>query len=154
MTLTLSNLKPAHGSRTYSKRIGRGNASGKGTTAGKGTKGQRARSGGRKGLKRMGLKRIMQRVPKHRGFTSIFKKLAVLNVETLEQKFTTGTIITPLLLVKEDLIQNIRDGVKILGQGTLTKKFTIQGCDVSKSAKEKIEKAGGKVEATATNIGH
>lgn len=145
MTITLSNLKPAYGSRRRSKRLGRGHGSGRGKTAGKGTKGQRARSGGRKGLKRIGLKRVMQRIPKHRGFTSIYKKPAVLNVGKFETEFETGITITPALLVKHDLIQNARAGVKILGDGVLSKTFTIKGCAVSKSAKEKIEKAGGNI---------
>src|SRR3989338_6834433 len=144
MPFTLSNLKPAPGSRKRSRRVGRGYGSGRGTTAGRGTKGQRARSGGRKGLKRIGLKRILQRIPKHRGFVSIHKKPAVVNVGILEAGFPAGTVIAPELLVKHDIIQNTRRGVKILGEGVLSKNFTIKGCAVSKSAREKIEKAGGK----------
>ncbi len=146
MSFTLANLTPSRGSRTRSKRLGRGNASGKGTTAGKGTKGQRARSGGRKGLKRMGLKRIMQRIPKHRGFTSIYKKPSVINVGVLEKKFAAGTTITPGLLVKENLLQNTKTEMKILGEGNLTRAFIVKGCAVSNSAREKILKAGGKIE--------
>lgn len=145
MTFNLSNLKPPPGSRTRSKRLGRGNASGKGTYSGKGIKGQRARSGGRAGLKRIGLKRILQRIPKHRGFTSIHRKPAVVNVGALEGYFETGAVILPADLVRLNLIQNVRAGVKILGEGKLTKKFTIKGCLVSKSARDKIEKAGGTI---------
>lgn len=147
MIYNLSNLKPAPGAHTRRRRLGRGHGSGRGKTAGKGTKGQRARSGGRKGLKRIGLKRVMQRIPKHRGFTSIHKKPAVLNVGKLETKFESGITITPALLVKHNLIQNARAGVKILGDGVLTKTFTIKGCALSASAKAKIEKAGGQIES-------
>lgn len=146
MAFTLSNLKPAKGARTYSKRIGRGAGSGHGTTAGKGTKGQRARSGGRKGLKRIGLKRIMQRIPKHRGFTSPHPKPSVVNVGILEERFSAGAVVTPELLVKLDLVQNSRVPIKILGEGQLTKALTIKGCLLSQSARDKIEKAGGRYE--------
>lgn len=145
MTITLSNLKPAAGSRTRVRRIGRGAGSGRGTTAGKGTKGQRARSGGRRGLKRIGLKRIMQRVPKHRGFTSIHPKPYIVNLEVLETIFASGTTVTPKKLADLNIIQNIGRGVKILGDGTLTKALTVKDCLVSGSARAKIEKAGGKV---------
>ena len=145
MSITLSNLKPAQGSRTSSKRIGRGAGSGHGTTAGKGTKGQLARSGGRNGLKRLGLKRIMQRVPKHRGFTSIHPKAYVVNVGVLEINFQAGAVVSPKKLAELDIIQNESKGVKILGDGTLTKALVIEGCLVSSSARVKIEKAGGKV---------
>ncbi len=126
--------------------MGRGHGSGRGKTAGKGTKGQRARSGGRKGLKRIGLKRVMQRIPKHRGFRSIHARPAVVNVGVLEAVFEGGAKITPFLLAKHDLVQNTRSGVKILGDGTLNKAFIFSDCEVSKSAREKIEKAGGKIE--------
>ncbi|KKU12395.1 MAG: 50S ribosomal protein L15 [Parcubacteria group bacterium GW2011_GWC2_45_7] len=147
MSITLSNLKPAPGSRTRVKRLGRGNASGKGTYSGKGIKGQRARSGGRKGLKLLGLKRIFQRVPKHRGFKSIHPKPAQVNLGWLEARFPAGAVISPQTLKAAGLVRNIRNGVKILGDGSLTKTLAIHGCLVSQSAKEKIEKAGGRVES-------
>lgn len=146
MSYSLSNLKPSPGSRTRVRRIGRGAGSGRGTTAGKGTKGQRARSGGRKGLKRLGLKRIMQRIPKHRGFKSIHPRLAVVNVSDLEAYFASGAVITPQALAAMDLVRSAKNGVKILGDGALTKSFTIKGCEMSKTAKAKIEKAGGRIE--------
>lgn len=145
MVITLSNLTSATGSRHRSKRLGRGPGSGRGTTAGRGTKGQRARSGGRKGLQRMGLKRIMQRIPKHRGFKSIHPKPTALNVGDLEARLIAGALVTPAYLVKNGIIKHIQNGVKILGDGALTKPFVIKGCAVSKKAKEKIEKAGGKI---------
>ncbi len=150
MQLTLANLKPARGAHKLRRRIGRGHGSGRGKTAGKGTKGQRARAGGRKGLKRIGLKRVMQRIPKHRGFHSIHARPAIVNVGVLEAVFENGTKITPFLLEKHDLVQNVRSGVKILGEGTLNKVFTFSSCAVSKSAREKIEKAGGKIEQSTT----
>ncbi|MDO8505461.1 MAG: 50S ribosomal protein L15 [bacterium] len=145
MAFTLSNLKPASGSRTKTRRIGRGPGSGRGTTAGKGTKGQRARSGGRKGLKRIGLKRIMSRIPKHRGFTSIHKKLQVVNVGVLNDRLEGG-VITARKLEEMRLVRTARFGVKIVGEGVLKKAFILKGCEVSASAKEKIEKAGGRIE--------
>lgn len=145
MTITLSNLKPAPHSHKHSKRIGRGNA-GRGSYSGKGIKGQKARTGGRAGLKRLGLKMIMQRIPKKRGFTSLTKKSAVVNLETIARVFSAGGIITPALLVKAGLIQNARAGVKVLGGGALVKDYTIKGCLVSESARGKIEKAGGHIE--------
>ena len=146
MSFTLSNLKPARGSRTSSKRIGRGAGSGHGTTAGRGTKGQLARTGGRNKLKRMGLKRIMQRIPKLRGFTSLTARLVTVNVGDLQDAFGAGAKITPQALQKAELVRDISSGVKILGDGTLTKALTVKECAVSKSAKEKIEKAGGQIE--------
>lgn len=149
MPFTLSQLKPAAGSRTRSRRVGRGPGSGRGKTAGRGTKGQRARSGGRKGLRRLGLKRILQRIPKHRGFTSIHPRPAIVNVGTLEVFFAAGTAVTPKALAAAGFVRGVRFGAKILGEGTLTKALTIKGCAVSKSAREKIEKAGGRIEVNS-----
>lgn len=146
MPITLSNLKPAAGSRTRSKRLGRGNASGKGTYSGKGIKGQKARSGGRKGLKLLGLKRIFQRVPKHRGFKSIHPKPTLVNVKDLQAYFAAAAVVSPQILEAAGLVRTSRNGVKILGDGTLNKALTVQDCEVSKSAREKIEKAGGRIE--------
>lgn len=154
MVLSLSNLKPAYGSRTRSRRVGRGPGSGRGKTAGRGTKGQRARTGGRNKLARIGLKRIMQRIPKHRGFTSIYKKPATVNVETLNSRFGENTTITPKLLANTGLVRGLANGVKILGEGTLTKAFIIKGCEVSGAAKEKIVKAGGKIEQHPLKVEH
>lgn len=146
MAYTLSNLKAPAKSRKTSKRLGRGSGSGKGNYSGKGIKGQRARSGGRKGLQRLGLKMIMQRIPKHRGFKSIYPKAIVVNVGMLELHVKAGAVITPALLVKMNLIQNTEGPVKILGEGEITKAIVVKGCQVSKVAKEKIEKAGGKID--------
>jgi large subunit ribosomal protein L15 len=143
--LSLSNLKPAYGSRTHSKRVGRGNASGKGTTAGRGTKGQKARSGGRKGLKRLGMRRMLLGFPKIGGFRSPYPRSAVLNVRDLDHQFTSGAFISPRVLVKRGLVSKIDGGVKILGEGQITKKFIIKDCQVSERARQKIIDAGGEV---------
>lgn len=145
MSTTLSNLKPAVGSRTNCKRLGRGNGSGKGNYSGKGIKGQRARTGGRKGLQRIGMKMIIRRIPKHRGFKSIQPRPAVVNINVLEKFFTAGDVITPRSLQKLGLVKAGQPDVKILSTGTLTKPLIIKGCLLSKAARDKIEKAGGKV---------
>lgn len=142
--LNLGQLHPAKGSRTRVKRVGRGNASGKGTTAGRGTKGQKARTGGRKGLKRWSLRRLIMSMPKKRGFKSLYPKDVVLNLHAL-QVFPDNTIITLALLRKKNLIDSAKIQVKILGEGA-AKRWTVKGVKVSAQAKEKIEKAGGKVE--------
>ncbi len=128
------------------KRKGRGIASGLGKTSGRGHGGQKSRSGGgvRPGFEG-GQMPLQQRLPK-RGFTNIFgSELAMLNVEKLND-FTDGTVVTPALLKKVGLIKKLKDGLKILGQGELKKKLTVQANKFSKSAVEKIEAAGGKVE--------
>lgn len=145
MPISLAQLKPAPGSRTHSKRLGRGSGSGKGNFSTKGSKGQRARTGGRRGLRRKGLKMILQRIPKLGGFRSIHPRPAVVNVGVLERVFPAGAEITPKLLSSRGLVRGIRHGVKVLGDGTVTHAFTLKGLAVSASAKEKIEKAGGKI---------
>lgn len=144
MPLALQNLKPFPKLKKKSKRVGRGNASGKGTYSGRGQKGQRARSGGRKGLKLLGLKRTLQSIPKKRGFKSIHAKPSIINVGSLNI-FENNTKIFPKLILGARLVNNIENGVKILGEGELKAALTISDCWVSRGAKEKIEKAGGKV---------
>jgi large subunit ribosomal protein L15 len=145
MVLTLSNLKPAAGSKIRKFRVGRGNSSGRGTYSGRGLKGQRSRSGGRGGLKLLGLKSRLQKIPKLRGFRSVYPKVAVVNLGDLEKHFTNGSVINPKRLFNLGLIEKVGVGVKILGSGKLTKKLTIEGCQLSQGAKAQIEKAGGKV---------
>jgi len=145
MTITLQNLKPFAGSKTKTKRVGRGNASGRGTYSGKGQKGQRARSGGRKGLTLFGLKKMLQSMPKKRGFKSLASRPVILHIKDLNI-FESGFHIDPKSLLDRGLVRNIKDGVKILGDGELKVAVVISGCEVSKSAQEKIEKAGGKVQ--------
>ncbi len=146
MPLTLHNLKPFLGSRKRRKRIGRGDASGHGTYSTRGLKGQRSRSGGKKGLKLKGIKRIIISLPKIGGFKSIHLKPVIINISTLVKHFDSGEKITPRILLKKGLIDRIKPEVKILDKkGLKGKKFFIENCKVSKSVKEEIEKAGGVV---------
>ncbi len=145
MPLNLHNIKPKKGSRKSKKRVGRGNASGKGTYAGRGVKGQRARSGGRSGLKLKGIRPIMLAQPKVRGFKSGKTPPAVVNISILNKTFADGAKVTPKALQKKGLVENIAAGVKILAKGDIGVKLTIEGCKVSEAAKAKIEGAGGRV---------
>lgn len=145
--MKLHELSPVAGSVKSRKRIGRGTGSGQGKTAGKGHKGQKARAGrgphiGFEG----GQMPLQRRVPK-RGFVNIFRtEHAIVNVATLEKSFEDGAIVTVDALLEKGLIKKTLDGVKILGQGDLSKKLTIQVNAFSESAKQKIEAAGGKAE--------
>lgn len=142
----IHELSPAAGSKKDVKRVGRGHGSGWGKTAGKGHKGQNARSGGgvRPGFEG-GQMPLARRIPK-RGFNNIFAaKCVAVNVSSLEI-FNDGTEVDADLLRASGLVKNIDNGVKILGDGKLTKKLTVKAAAFSASAKEKIEKAGGKAE--------
>ncbi len=144
--MKLYELSPAAGSVKDVKRIGRGHGSGNGKTAGKGHKGQNARSGGgvRPGFE--GGQMPMTRIIPKRGFNNIFAtKYSVVNVSDLDQ-FVDGTVVDADLLKASGLIKKTNDGVKILGNGELTKNLTVKAAAFSASAKEKIEKAGGKAE--------
>jgi large subunit ribosomal protein L15 len=144
--MKLHELSPAPGSVKDVKRIGRGHGSGQGKTAGKGHKGQNARSGGgvRPGFEG-GQTTLARRIPK-RGFNNIFRtEYATVNVSDLE-KFVDGTVVDAELLKASGLIKKELDGVKILGNGELTKNLTVKAAKFTAAAKEKIEKAGGKVE--------
>ena len=149
MTLELHNLKPAKGSKKKKKRVGRGNSSGHGTYSTRGLKGQRSRSGGKKGLRIKGIKNVIQNIPKKKGFKSIHSKKEVVNVKDLDRVFIDGAVISPKVLHKKGLIANIKAGVKILGDGKLTKKFEISGCDVSRTAKTAINKSGGSIQGVS-----
>lgn len=144
MAINLSDISPEPGSRHCRKRVGRGNASGHGTYSGRGQKGQRSRSGGKKGLKVRGLKSILKRIPKLKGFKSLFSKMAIVNLGALEKKFKEGKVIDPIALIKIGLIRTDRYGVKILGRGKITKKFIVKASAFSRKAEEAIKKAGGK----------
>ena len=144
--MRLDELQPAEGSKFAPKRVGRGIGSGTGKTSGKGHKGQNARSGGgvRPGFEG-GQMPLYRRLPK-RGFKNIFAKQYVsINVEDLN-KLEDGTEVTAEVLKEAGIISKTLDGVKILGRGEVTKKFTVKVAKYSASAKEKIEKAGGKAE--------
>jgi large subunit ribosomal protein L15 len=144
--MKLHELQPAIGSTTAPKRLGRGVGSGLGKTSGKGHKGAKARSGGGKapGFEG-GQMPLYRRIPKS-GFTNIFaKEYAVINLSALE-RFEDGTVVTVKMLKEEGLVKQIKDGVKVLGGGELTKKLTVQVTRFTASAKEKIEALGGKAE--------
>ena len=144
--MELHELHPAPGSKKARVRVGRGLGSGLGKTSGKGQKGQKSRSGG---VKRPGFeggqRPLYLRLPK-RGFYNKFgKEYVEVNVGTLNC-FEDGTVVEPVMLIECGLIKNIRDGLRILGVGELTKKLTVQANGFSKTAEEKITAAGGKVE--------
>ena len=144
--MKLHELKPAAGSNTAAKRKGRGHGSGNGKTAGYGHKGQKARSGGsvRAGFEG-GQMPLQRRLPK-RGFNNIFAtKYATIKVSDLE-KFEAGSVVTTEALLEKGIIKKAMDGVKVLGNGELSKELTVQLAAYTASAKEKIEKAGGKAE--------
>lgn len=143
--MRLSDLAPSPGSRKKRKRVGRGPGSGHGKTSCRGHKGQNSRSGG--GTKagfEGGQMPLQRRLPK-RGFTNIFQKnRTIVNVGVLD-KLEAATI-TPDLLVSEGIIKEVGDGVKILGNGDVTRAITVKAHAFSTSAKEKIEKAKGSIE--------
>lgn len=144
--MKLHELRPNPGSNRDRKRLGRGTASGQGKTAGRGQDGQKSRSGGgvRPGFEG-GQMPLYRRLPK-RGFTNIFAtNYAEINVEVLN-RFEDGAEITPKLLKETGILKKQLDGVKVLGNGEITKKLTVRANKFSKSAVEKIEAAGGKVE--------
>ncbi len=144
--MKLHELHPAAGATTAPKRLGRGTGSGLGKTSGKGHKGAKARSGGgkRPGFEG-GQLPLYMRLPK-RGFTNNFRTVyAAINVERLEI-FEDGQEVTPVDLIEAGIIKNVEDGVKIMGNGELTKKLTVKASKFTASAKEKIEAVGGKAE--------
>lgn len=144
--MKLHELKPAQGSVKARKRLGRGVASGTGKTAGRGTKGHNSRSGGgvRPGYEG-GQMPLHRRLPKS-GFTNIFKKqMAVVNIRDL-QRFDAGEVVDEAALIKCGLVKGRRDAIKLLGQGEISNALTVKINAVSRSAKAKIEAAGGSVE--------
>ncbi len=144
--MKLNELKPALGSVTAPKRLGRGIGSGLGKTSGKGHKGAKARSGGGKGPGfEGGQMPLTRRLPK-RGFTNIFAtEYAIVNVSKLDM-FEDGAVVGAKELIEAGLIKKELDGVKILGNGDLTKKLTVRAAKFTGAAKEKIEALGGKAE--------
>ncbi len=144
--MKLHELSPAPGSVREVKRIGRGHGSGQGKTAGKGHKGQKARAG--RGMRpgfEGGQMPLQRRIPK-RGFVNIFAtNYAIINIAQLN-KFEDGAIVDTAALKAAGLVKDSKDGVKVLGNGELTKKLTVQVAAYSESAKAKIEAAGGKAE--------
>lgn len=144
--MKLHDLSPAAGSKTRRVRVGRGLGSGLGKTSGRGQKGQNSRSGGgtRPGFEG-GQRPLYLRLPK-RGFTNIFaKEYVVINVVDLN-RFEDGAEVNPVSLIEVGLIKNVRDGIRILGSGELSRKLTVQAHGFTKTAAEKIQAAGGTVE--------
>lgn len=142
--MKLHELKPAEGSRQVRNRVGRGTSSGNGKTAGRGQKGQKARGKVRLGFEG-GQMPLFRRMPKC-GFKNINRKeYAIVNLETLN-KFEDGAEVTPALLVESGIIKDEKDGIKVLGNGTLNKQLTVKASKFSASAKEAIESKGGKAE--------
>ncbi len=144
--MELHNLSPKAGSRKDRKRVGRGPGSGNGKTAGKGHKGQLSRSGHtHKRNFEGGQMPLVRRMPK-RGFTNIFRKeFVIVNVGQLE-RFPAGAEVTPDLLLAEGVISRLRDGLKILGDGSLSRKLVVRAHKFSKKAQDVIQAAGGTCE--------
>ena len=145
--MNLHNLETPKGARKKIKRVGRGNASGWGTTATRGTKGQKSRSGGRvrRGFEG-GQMPLYRRLPK-RGFTNYTEKsYALVNLGTLQDRFEANETVTPEILFEKKIIKKMLDGIKILGHGELDKALTVKAHKFSKTAVEKIQKAGGTTE--------
>jgi large subunit ribosomal protein L15 len=146
--MEISSLKPKKGSKHAKKRVGRGPGSGHGKTASRGEKGQKSRSGYSSKLGfEGGQMPLHRRLPK-RGFTNIFKKEhAVVNVSDLE-RFESGATIDEATLRKAGLVKGSKDGIKVLGDGKLTKKLTVHATKFSESARKQIEAAGGTCQET------
>lgn len=145
MTISIHTIKPKNGSVTKRKRIGRGNAAGQGTYSGKGLKGQRARAGV-SNLKRLGMKQVLLRTPKAKGFKSLRAKNQVINLRLISTEFKDGSTVSPASLLAKGLIENPKSGIKILGQGKLTlKSVKFKNVKISESAIGQIKKTGGEI---------
>jgi large subunit ribosomal protein L15 len=150
--MKLHDLQPAPGSTKHKKRVGRGMASGTGKTSGRGMKGQKARSGGGKGpFFEGGQLPLVRRLPFRRGFTNIHRvEFKPVNLSRLQAKFGEGDLeVTPETLVEAGIIKQSDKAVAILGEGELSVALTVKAHRFSKSAREKIEAAGGTVEVLA-----
>ncbi|MFA5127768.1 MAG: 50S ribosomal protein L15 [Patescibacteria group bacterium] len=145
MKITVHTMKPAHGAKHSKKRVGRGNASGHGAYSTRGGKGQTARSGGSRGLKTKAFKRLMQSTPKLRGFKSLNIKPSEVYLSTLDKKFDNGAVVNLASLKEKKIINDDARAAKIIVNGELTKKLTVEGVKMTKTAKEIIEKLGGEV---------
>ena len=144
--MNLHEMKYNAGARHTTKRLGRGQGSGQGKTAGKGHKGQNARSGGGVAIGFEGGQTPFYKSMPKRGFTNFNRlEFAVINLSDLN-RFDEGTVITPEVLIDTGMIKKQLDGIKILGDGELTKKLTVKAHNFSRTAMEQIEKLGGKVE--------
>lgn len=143
--MKLNELQPSEGSRVTRTRKGRGRSAGNGKTSGRGQKGQKARSKTRLGFEG-GQMPLYRRIPK-RGFTNINRKeYALVNLSTLNDRFEDGAEVNPAALVEAGIVKNEKDGIKILGNGEISKKLTVKANKFSASATAAIEAAGGKTE--------
>lgn len=143
--VTLNNLKLSRGSKRRAKRVGRGNASGRGTYSSRGLKGQKSRSGGRGGLKLRGLKQLLRNKPKMGGFKSPHVKLNAVTIVALEKIFNDGELVNAAILAKKKIIHSPKTGLKIIGNGKLSKKLNVTADKFSESAKKAIMEAGGTI---------
>lgn len=143
--MQIHTLQPSKGSKRSKKRIGRGNASGKGTYSTRGIKGQRARSGGKSGLKLRGLRRTIKRIPKKRGFKSFLPNTPTITLRTINHYFDDGDVINLTQLRSKRLIGAMDKKVKIVAYGKLKKKVNIKDCAVSNGARKQIEAKGGSI---------
>ena len=144
--MKLHEISPAAGSTTAPKRLGRGVGSGLGKTSGKGHKGSKARSGGGKAQGfEGGQMKLVRRIPK-RGFTNIYaKEYAIINLADLEA-FENGAVVDATTLKNAGIVKNAKDGIKVLGNGELSKQLTVKAAKFSATAAQKIEANGGKAE--------
>jgi large subunit ribosomal protein L15 len=144
--LSLHTIKPGKGAVKKRKRVGRGDSSGHGTYSGRGQKGQKSRSGGKKGLKRFGMKQILLKTPKLRGFRSLKEKNQVVNLTDISRHFKEGALVSPKSLLAFDLINSAAAKVKILGTGELkVKSLVFENVKLSKSAEEQVKKMSGTI---------
>jgi len=149
--MELNTLRPAAGAKKARKRVGRGPGSGNGKTAGRGHKGQKSRSGySRRAGFEGGQMPLVRRIPK-RGFTNIYRiDVEIVNLRDLERVFASGDTVSAATMVEKGLLSNASKVVKVLGDGALTKKLTVQANRFSKSAQASIEAAGGRCEVVAS----
>ena len=146
MTYTLHTIRPARGSRRSKRRIGRGNASGMGTYATRGLKGQRARTGGRSGLRHKGMKRIIEALPKIGGFVSKRKKPRAVSLERVAERFPNGARITLQALSLNGLIAPHERAAKVIGNNTRAKQLHFVGISASEAARRAVRASGGSFE--------
>ncbi|MFH1522295.1 MAG: 50S ribosomal protein L15 [Patescibacteria group bacterium] len=152
MSLSLHTIKPSKGATKKRKRVGRGNSSGHGTYSGRGLKGQRSRSGGKSGLKRLGMKQMLLQTPKKRGFKSLKPKNQIVNIIEINQNFQDGEIINHKALLKKGLIDKIKLPVKILGVGELkVKGLKFENVKMSESVRKQTQDNTENSEVKSTN---
>lgn len=145
MALRPNTIKPGKGARKVGRRVGRGDSSRRGNYSGRGSKGQRARSGGRRGLKRKGFKPFLQSTPKLPGFKSLFSKPAEIRLGDLDKKYNENDVVNLVSLRAKKLVGNNIKTAKILASGQIKKKLIISGVVCTAKAAELIKMAGGQV---------